>query len=220
MQANIDLAFKTMSRILSDKPLETWEDKCTIRTTKNKANFGKISEILTKFICGKDAYNSQVNYLKFTKKPDDMTMSQWLKRVKAINRILPCLKPSSKQLTIKELNKYVISENIPGKMAVLYIGQGGKRFMKKDEIKTMLGELEEAHELDKKINALRENKRPRFQKKGDNGSKKGGNDANKKVKAGGNANKKVGGPKTASDNCRLPNHNHRWKDCENNPSSE
>jgi len=167
VQANVDLAFETMSRILSDEPLETWEDECAVRATKNKANFDKNSDILTKFVCGEDAYDAQVNHLKYTKKPEDMTMSQWLKRIEAINRMLPRLKPSGKQLTIEELNKYVISENIPGKMAVSYIGQGGKRFTKKDEIKTMLEELEEAHELNKKLDASRENKRSRFQKKGD-----------------------------------------------------
>eukprot|EP00957_Ditylum_brightwellii_P145824 11103633-Ditylum_brightwellii.AAC.1 len=97
-------------------------------------------------------------------------------------------------------------------MAVSYIRQGGKRFTKEDEIKTMLEELEEAHELYKKLNASRENKRSQFQKKGDDDSKKGGDDANKKAKAGGDANKKGGGPKMASDNCRLPNHSHKWKD--------
>eukprot|EP00957_Ditylum_brightwellii_P167342 12739640-Ditylum_brightwellii.AAC.1 len=101
VQANVDLAFKTMSRILSDKP---------------------------------------VNNLKYTKIPEDMTMTQWLKRIKAIIRMLPHLKPS-------------------GKTAVLYIGQGGgKRFTKKDKIKTMLEELEEAHKLNKKINTSQENK--------------------------------------------------------------
>eukprot|EP00957_Ditylum_brightwellii_P121202 9243323-Ditylum_brightwellii.AAC.1 len=84
----------------------------------------------------------------------------------------------------------------------------------------MLEELEEAHELDKKINASRENKRSRFQKKSTDDGKKGGDNANKRAKAGGNANKKEGGPKTASDNCRLPNHKHKWKDCENNPSAD
>eukprot|EP00957_Ditylum_brightwellii_P204779 15340837-Ditylum_brightwellii.AAC.1 len=220
VQANIDLAFETMSRFLSDELLETWEDKCAVRATKNKANFDKNSDILTKFICGEDAYDAQVNYLKYTKKPEDMTMLQWLKRIKVNNRMLPCLKPSGKQLMIKELNKYVILENIPGKMAVSYIGQGGKRFTKKDEIKTILEELEEAHKLDKKLNALQENKQLQFQKKGNNDGKKGGNDTNKKAKAGSNAHKKGGGPKTASDDCCLPNHKHKWKDCENNPSSE
>eukprot|EP00957_Ditylum_brightwellii_P044589 3380996-Ditylum_brightwellii.AAC.1 len=80
VQANIDLAFKMMSRIFMDKPLETLENNCTIRPTKNKANFDKNSEILTKYIHGKDAYNTQENYPKFTKKPEDMTMLQWLKR--------------------------------------------------------------------------------------------------------------------------------------------
>eukprot|EP00957_Ditylum_brightwellii_P083960 6381843-Ditylum_brightwellii.AAC.1 len=84
-------------------------------------------------------------------------MSQWLKRIKAMNRMLPCLKPIGKQLAIKELNKYVILENIPGKMSVLDIGQGGKRFTKKYKIKTMLEELEEAHKWNKKINASQEN---------------------------------------------------------------
>eukprot|EP00957_Ditylum_brightwellii_P210174 15364642-Ditylum_brightwellii.AAC.1 len=74
VQANVNLVFKMISRILPDEPLETWEDECTIRPTKNKANFDKNSEILTKFVCGKDAYDTQENYLKFTKKPDDMTM--------------------------------------------------------------------------------------------------------------------------------------------------
>eukprot|EP00957_Ditylum_brightwellii_P068547 5204522-Ditylum_brightwellii.AAC.1 len=73
-----------------------------------KSNFDKNVKLLTKFVCDKGAYNTQDNYLKDTKKPEDMTMLQWPKRIKAINKMLPHLKPNSLKTTIANMNKYVI----------------------------------------------------------------------------------------------------------------
>eukprot|EP00957_Ditylum_brightwellii_P077371 5879178-Ditylum_brightwellii.AAC.1 len=91
IQARVGLAFETMSRLLSDKPLEAWDDECATRPAK-------IEEIFDKN----------------------------LKRVEAINKMVPSLKLSDQKMTITNINKYVISKNIPRKKEVAYISQGGK----------------------------------------------------------------------------------------------
>eukprot|EP00957_Ditylum_brightwellii_P168569 12831023-Ditylum_brightwellii.AAC.1 len=147
-----------------------------------------------------------------------MTISQWLKRVKAINKMLPYLNPSGTKMTITNVNKYVILENISRKMAVAYISQGGKRLAKSEGIKKKLEELEEANKLEKKISALQENKWTRFKKGNDDGKK--GSNAKRKAQAGSNTNKKGGRLKKSSDKCHLTGHDHKWDTCENNPKSD
>eukprot|EP00957_Ditylum_brightwellii_P152619 11617006-Ditylum_brightwellii.AAC.2 len=132
--------------------------------------------------------------------------------------MLPCLKPSGIKMTIAKINKYVISKNVPGKMTVAYISQGGNRLAKSDEIKEKLEELEEAHELEKKISAGKENKWPIFQK--NNSIKKGNSNTKKKDQTGSTADKRGGGPKKASDKQHLPGHDHNWVKCKNNTKSD
>eukprot|EP00957_Ditylum_brightwellii_P176972 13480689-Ditylum_brightwellii.AAC.1 len=88
-----DLAFKTVNRMLLELALDTWEDKCTTRSTINQATFNTNIKELTRSICRKNAFDNQEEYLKNMRKLDDMTMAQWLKRIEAINKVLLFLKP-------------------------------------------------------------------------------------------------------------------------------
>eukprot|EP00957_Ditylum_brightwellii_P209701 15362841-Ditylum_brightwellii.AAC.1 len=54
-------------------------------------------------------------------------------------------------MTIPEWNKQVILKNLPGRVAVKYIKQGGKKLTLKERIKDKLEELEEGDNLNQKI---------------------------------------------------------------------
>eukprot|EP00957_Ditylum_brightwellii_P045112 3420824-Ditylum_brightwellii.AAC.1 len=101
-----DLAFETVNRMLSESALDTWEDKCTTRSTINQATFDTNIREHTRSICRKNAFNNQEEYLKNMRKPDDMTMAQWLKRIEAINKVLPLLKPGYQQIP-REIKRHI-----------------------------------------------------------------------------------------------------------------
>eukprot|EP00957_Ditylum_brightwellii_P071782 5456571-Ditylum_brightwellii.AAC.1 len=91
--------------MLSELALDMCEDECTTRSTINQATFDTNIRELTRSICGKNAFDNQEEYLKNTRKPDDMTVAQWLKRIEVINKVLPLLKSGGQSMTIPKWNK-------------------------------------------------------------------------------------------------------------------
>ena len=93
---------------------------------------------MTKEYCGDKAHENQVNYVKETKKPEDMNMDQFLKRLDSMNAALESLKEGGTNFAVEELNAQVISKALPGRIAIDYLKQGADLFTTKDEIKNVL----------------------------------------------------------------------------------
>jgi len=66
---------------------------------------------------GVNALDNQIEYLKETKKPEKMSVKQWINRIKNINSYLPLMALEFVPLTEKQLITEVISKNIPSAKA-------------------------------------------------------------------------------------------------------
>ena len=65
-------------------------------------------------ILGHDAHENQLNYLKFTKKPRELTIDEWFWRILNINLSLPYMSADGEQpLRARTLLKEVVMKNIP-----------------------------------------------------------------------------------------------------------
>eukprot|EP00957_Ditylum_brightwellii_P063855 4845373-Ditylum_brightwellii.AAC.1 len=71
--------------------------------------------------------------------------------MEAINKTLLLLKSGGQAITVANLNKHVVVKNLPGQVAVKYNEQGSKKLTQKDAIKEKSKEIEEADDLNKKI---------------------------------------------------------------------
>jgi hypothetical protein len=87
---------------------------------------------------GEEAYENQKDYLKFTPKPDKMSVKDWINRIKNINSYLPLMEHEARSFSERELIAEVISKNIPSawkaqfKLSKLHL---------KTRIKDIMGDL-------------------------------------------------------------------------------
>ena len=82
------------------------------RENKNKTNF-KTSQVKSvKALVGEDAYEEQTEYLWETKKPQDMDVHRWIRRMKAISSYLPTLNSGATALTEDQLVR-LITKSMP-----------------------------------------------------------------------------------------------------------
>ena len=88
-------------QILDDKP-----DRVTVA-------FKIQTDALTVDILGFDAVEDQKEYLKKTAKPQNMTVKQWIRRIKIINSVIPHMSGSNSKLKIAEIIKDVIIASLP-----------------------------------------------------------------------------------------------------------
>lgn len=200
----IDLALETVSRALGEDPLETWEASVSsLRSNqRNEAGFNRAIRELVNEECGPDAYDEQLEYMKTTAKPEDMDVNTWWRRLFAMNKSLTVFEGGS-QLTMSQFNKEVIMPGLNSRMRVKYIEQGGKKFATKNDIKELLNTLEDADEEFKRSQQPRNTKNHRNGR----GQKPEEPEPEKPEPEGPNK-------------CRLPDHNHDFKDCPNNPKAK
>ena len=60
-----------------------------------------------------EAFDDQREYLRSTKKPQNITVKNWIKRIKVINCYLPLIELQAMKFREEELIRYVIKPNIP-----------------------------------------------------------------------------------------------------------
>ena len=91
---------------------DTWDELIHIETL-NEANFDThLADLVTDEL-GTEAFKYQVKYPRKIKKPKNLTLKSWMKRVRTLNSYLPLLKAGEKRLTEEYLLDEVILENIP-----------------------------------------------------------------------------------------------------------
>ena len=101
--------FDMFRRCLGGDALDTWNGIIT-PMTKNKTNFDKAMLKMVEVLMGEDAGEEQLIYLRETKKPPELNVQAWLRKMKAINAYLPALGETA--LTEIELVR-IITKNIP-----------------------------------------------------------------------------------------------------------
>ena len=191
-------ALDAWTGVVDDEKQEVWEDN--------------IADLIER-ILGEDAHENMVDYLKDTKKPNNMSIKGWLMRMQAINTYLPFLESGGDgdQLTERELVKY-ISKNIPRSWKKDYKIARGHREQTVLGAQRILLILEENEEKKKAKPATRgaRPKDPTRKGRGGNGNRNGNGNGN------GN-----GGGNRIKNPCKLPGHSgHEYKDCFFNPKSK
>mmetsp|Transcript_57964 Transcript_57964/g.67648 ORF Transcript_57964/g.67648 Transcript_57964/m.67648 type:complete len:302 (+) Transcript_57964:88-993(+) len=101
--------FDMFRRCLGGDALDTWDGLITSKT-KNKTNFDNAMLELVETLMGEDAGEEQLLYLRETKKPSELKVQSWIRRMKAINAYLPSLGETA--LTELELVR-IITQRIP-----------------------------------------------------------------------------------------------------------
>ena len=119
-------------------------------------------------MCGKDAYEKQLEYLENTRKPFDMSMLNYAEKCEEINGYLPLLDEGESSLTLEQLNKRVWCKSLAGQDLVEYLQRGGKRITDYNEIADVLSSIEEARELNSFLQEKKKNKNENFKKRNNN----------------------------------------------------
>ena len=152
---------------------------------------------------GSEGYNNQLEYLRSTKKPREMKVRRWVRRVKTINTYLELLDPTRARLTDRQIVEYVIAPNIPHSWSKDFrLAKGHLATTTRDAVE-ILEEIELAEPKEKKISGDRKDRREQGQGKG-----KGRNSRNQRRN-----NPHIKNP------CRKHDGKHSWEDCPDNPRS-
>jgi hypothetical protein len=70
---------------------------------RDELSFETHVQELTSAVLGDDAYMNQKDYLKTTPKPEQMTVKQWINRLKNINAYLPLMQVDAQALSETDL---------------------------------------------------------------------------------------------------------------------
>ena len=117
-----------MSRALANDSLTTWEKEheSSRANQRTAAGFKRCVKKVIEKVCGKNSCEKQLDYLKDTRKPCNMSMLDWFEKIEEINDYLPFLDDGAAKLTLQEINKKIITPNLVGQDAVEYLKKGGK----------------------------------------------------------------------------------------------
>ena len=85
-----------VTSVLRDSRAQTAHNGCIAATTKE--------------CCGEKACDNKFSYIKETKKLEDMSMNQFLKRLDSMSAVLVILKRGGTSFTVEELNTQVTSK--------------------------------------------------------------------------------------------------------------
>ena len=97
-ELNETSVYAKFRRVLKGDTKDTW-DELIHGETLSEENFDThLADLITDEL-GTEAFKYQVKYLRKTKKPRNLTLKSWMKRVKSLNSYLPLLKAGDKRLT-------------------------------------------------------------------------------------------------------------------------
>ena len=197
------ILFARFSKVLKGNASDNWGDLMADNTNRKVSTFCKLIDMMTAAILGKHAYRNQVRYLKTTPKPDSITLSVWIQRIKNINSHLNILHMlENGKLDELALIEDVILENIPAQWRSYYRLCGRDKIDKLSEAKETLKLIkEESGNLGGKASSESYNKKSgkdtKIEKKPET-NKKGFSKGNKT-------------DITVKNTCQIPNHKgHSW----------
>ena len=207
-ELNETSVYAKFRRVLKGDAKDTW-DELIHGETLSEANFDThLADLVTDEL-GTEAFKYQIKYLRKTKKPRNLTLKSWMKRVRNLNRYLPLIKAGEIKLTEEYLLEEIIFENIPADWQRECDLKGIDETSNWSEVQAFLMKCEE-HLGETQTRLTDRNSRssvssdPRTQTQGTEKGK--GKDVDKN---------KVNNP------CKFPNHQgHEWSDCFNNPRSK
>ena len=104
--------FARFRRCLKSSTRDSW-DSIVEGEAKTNDNFKTLNQSLHDEMIGLDAEENQKEYLKNTPKPNNMSVKNWIRRIKHINGLIRLIEEDAKSLPNKTLIKEVITENVP-----------------------------------------------------------------------------------------------------------
>jgi len=109
------IVYRNFRRCLSGATKDLWDELNIIAEDdeRDELTFNDHVEQLTNAVLGEEALENQKDYLKFTPKPDKMSVKDWINRIKTINSYLPLMEHDARAFSERELIAEVISKNIP-----------------------------------------------------------------------------------------------------------
>ena len=152
------------------------------------------------------AFDDQREYLRSTKKTQNMTVRDWIKRIKVINGYLPLMELGAMKFTEEELIRYLIKPNIPRSWVKDFKIGKGLTMTSILEVLGLLKAIEAAETSDRNKSNKRDNKK--FKRNNDDSRNK-------------SSDKDKNGKQKFKNKYRLhPQGNHKWGDCFKNPNSK
>ena len=169
-----------------------------------------LDELVERLI-GEEVYDQQRDYMLEIKKPRDVSVKQWLTRLKTINTYLPFLSNGGKGTSFSEAELVkMITKNMPRHWKTPFRLAGGHR------LHTVLGARHILLLLEKQDKMKNTNEDVRGKDKGRDKGK--GNGPGKKIP---NKTESRSDKGTTKNPCGIPGHqNHEWGSCIYNPKSD
>jgi hypothetical protein len=109
------IVYKNFRRCLAGATRDLWDQilENAEEDQRDELTFQTQLAELTSTVLGNDALRNQKDYLKNTPKPENMSVKQWLNRLKNINSYLPLMEQDGESFTEADLISEIISKNIP-----------------------------------------------------------------------------------------------------------
>jgi hypothetical protein len=113
-QEGAALVYRYFRRCITGSARDLWDRICEEEEEEqDELTFEAHLFELTSEILGADACQLQKDYLKKTRKPEKMSVKQWISRMRNINSYLPLMEQDAVVLTERELIAEVITPNLP-----------------------------------------------------------------------------------------------------------
>jgi len=108
--------YRNFRRCLAGATRDLWDQINVVEEedgTRDEMTFWDHLRELTSAVLGEDALRNQKEYLKNTPKPENMSVKQWINRIKNINSYLPLMQEDGRAFSEEDLIAEVITKNIP-----------------------------------------------------------------------------------------------------------
>jgi len=108
------IVYKNFRKCLAGATCDLWDQIMeNAEEERDELTFQTQLSELTTTVLGNDALHNQKEYLKSTPKPENMSVKQWINRLKNINSYLPLMEQDGQAYSEADLISEVITKNIP-----------------------------------------------------------------------------------------------------------
>ena len=139
---NAQRVYSRFRRCFLGDSLDTWVE--TIEGMDlNQQKISLLVSNMTEIILREGAAEDQIEYLRTTKKPKDLTSKNWIRRLRSINRYLPYMQHGQQRLGNNELAR-IVSETLPRTWRKDFRLARGNRSGNLQEVVKILNKIEES----------------------------------------------------------------------------
>ena len=209
-ELRVEMAYEFFADTVKGDALDTWleilqDDQVYELGIRDAISWTSHMQAFRNILIDQEAYDDQREYLRSTKKPQNLTVKNWIKRIKVINGYLPLLEVGGEKFTEEGLIRYVTKPNIPKSWVKDFKIGRGLNMTSTLEVLSLLKTIE-ASDTSEKNKPFKKTKS--FKK------------SEKYSKYDKNNDKRNGKKKFKNKCCLHPQGNHEWDDCFKNPNNK